>query len=73
MTVPWKHQLALAASGFLDEHWYEEWPVDDWEQDLSEFTEALEGALADCWVEFHRRKFADLTAAVMDRGRDDLP
>ena len=66
MSATWKARLALAARGFLDEHWYEEWPIDDWEQDLSDFTEALEGALADCWVEFHRRKFADLTAAVMD-------
>ena len=66
MSAAWKTPLALAASGFLDEHWPEEWPNDDWDQDLSEFTEALEGALADCWVEFHERKNADRTAAVMD-------
>ena len=66
MSSAWKQQLALAASGFLDQHWVEGWPIDDWDQDLSEFTEALDAAIHDCWVEFHERKIADRMAAVMD-------
>ena len=62
----WKQQLQLMASGFLDSHWKEEWPNDDWEQDLSDFTKELDAAINDCWIEFRDRKDADRLAAVMD-------
>lgn len=68
MSAAWKAQLALAASGFLDEHWEEKWPNDDWEQDLSEFTEELEGAIDDKWIEFRDRKNAVIAAAKEDVG-----
>ena len=66
MSATWKRPLRLMAREFLDQHWEEGWPNDDWDQDLSEFTEALDAAIHDCWIEFRDRKNADRMAAVMD-------
>ena len=66
MSLSWKQQLGRMAEAFLDEHWEEDWPDDDWDKDVKEFTEQAEGGLYDRWIEFRDQKNADRTAAVMD-------
>ena len=66
MSAAWPTRLRGVAADFLNEHWDEDWPWDDWDKEVGEFTTQLHGALQDAWVEFRDRKNADRMAVVMD-------